>query len=334
MLAVVTGGPTAADVRIGELPQPIPNDGEVLVRVEAAGMNPYDLSLTTGFPTVTHLALPPGRDLAGTVVDGPPGLRGTRVWATGGELGRARPGFHAEFAVLPAQSVRPIPEELTMLEAGTIGVAYSTAWWALVDAGGIVPLRHGASGASAQDRPRVIVTGAAGAVGGAAVLLARWLGARRVWGLDHNTPQLESVAAAADVVTGDIDNLITTAQAEGGATVCLDTIGGSMLDTLLPAMAPAGRITVISTPGDGRAEFDLRRFYRDGLVLYGVNGGHHDVLEGARVLEAMTVGFADGSLVAPFITGTYPLEDATNAYQRLAQRQRGKLVFVRKTEDV
>jgi len=142
------------------------------------------------------------------------------------------------------------------------------------------------------------------------------------------------VAAAADLLTADIDALIAVAQANGRATVCLDTIGGPTLDRLLPAMAPAGRIMVISTPGDGRAEFDLRRFYRDGLALHGVNGGHHDVLDGARVLQAMTPGFADGSLRAPFIAGTYPPQDATNAYQQLEQRQRGKLVLVRKEQGV
>jgi NADPH2:quinone reductase len=325
MLAVMCGGAEPEDVSVSDLALPIPHSGEALVRVDAAGLNPYDLSLTTGLPPRTRLAMPPGRDLAGTVVEGPNALVGKRVWATGGEFGRRRPGFHADYVVLPVEALTCIPAQLTAEQAATVGVAFSTAWWALVE---ISPLR-GVGGAQSARRPlrqqRVIITGAAGSVGGAAVQLARWLGAQQLWALgrEGQTPP----AGPTDGFFTDPDDLAQAAQEHGGATMCLDVVGGAMFDALLPAMSRGGRLAVIASPGAGRADFDLRRFYRNELALHGVSTGARDVYQNARLLRHLAPGFADGSLQPLPVTATFLLTEAPHAYQQLADHPPGKIVF-------
>lgn len=327
MLAVMYGGQEPQDVMVDESPMPSTNGDEALVRVDAAGLNPYDLSLT-GLPVSTRLAMPPGRDLAGTVIEGPAALLGKRVRATGGEFGKRRPGFHAEFVALPTEALTCIPAQLTAEQAATVGVAFTTAWWALI----AISPRPGVGGAPSARRPlrqeRVIITGAAGSVGGAAVQLARWLGAAHLWALGREGQ--DPPAGPTDGFFTDPDQLAQVAQKDGGATMCLDVVGGPMLDALLPAMCRGGRLAVISSPGDGYANFDLRRFYRDELTLHGVSTGARDVYQNARVLRHLAPGFADGSLRPLRITASYPLTEASRAYRELADHPPGKIVFTPK----
>src|SRR5689334_11294973 len=135
MLAVKRGGASVGHVAVGEAAEPRPGDGDVLIRMEAAAMNPHDLGITTRHAEPVDLDQIPGRDLVGIVEEGPRSLVGTRVWATGGELGSSRNGFQAELVTLPAAAVRPVPKGLTPEDAATVGVAYTTAWYALVELG-------------------------------------------------------------------------------------------------------------------------------------------------------------------------------------------------------
>ena len=93
----------------------------------------------------TTLPRTPGRDFAGVVADGPAELLRTEVWGTGGDIGFTRDGSHAEYLLLPSEAVRQKPRSLSLIEAGSIGLTYITAWLAIVDAhsfGGRDVARH------------------------------------------------------------------------------------------------------------------------------------------------------------------------------------------------
>src|SRR5579863_6334545 len=125
------------DLKVSDVPVPIPKPGEVLVKVEAAGINPSDLLSVQGrFP---HAVLPRivGRDFAGTVVEGPAESKGKKVWGSGGDLGIDRDGTHGEYLVIPHQAAALRPANVSAEQAAAIGVPFVTAYSALITLGGL-----------------------------------------------------------------------------------------------------------------------------------------------------------------------------------------------------
>ena len=109
-------------LHIEEVPDPVPQPDEVLVRVHAASINPSDVKNVQGKFPQTSLPRIPGRDLAGVVVAGNEGMIGQEVWASGGDIGFIRDGSHAEFIALPRRGARLKPKSLSMVEAGRVVV--------------------------------------------------------------------------------------------------------------------------------------------------------------------------------------------------------------------
>src|SRR5208283_3551985 len=108
-------------LRIEEVPIPAPGQGEALVRVKAAAINPSDVGDVAGRFKKTTLPRTPGRDFAGVVVEGKQ-HEGKEVWGTGPDLGIVRDGSHAEYVLVPADTLSPKPKSLSMPEAAAIGV--------------------------------------------------------------------------------------------------------------------------------------------------------------------------------------------------------------------
>jgi NADPH:quinone reductase-like Zn-dependent oxidoreductase len=105
-----------------ERPTPMPADGEVLVEIKAAGLNPSDVKNVLGFfPAYTTPPRIPGRDFAGVVRQGPPDMVGKRVFGTGLGLGFSQDGTHAQFLTLPAAGCAEIPETLSFAQAAASG---------------------------------------------------------------------------------------------------------------------------------------------------------------------------------------------------------------------
>jgi NADPH:quinone reductase len=316
MRAVRRGGARPEHVGVESVDRPEPGPSEVLVRVEAASINPFDLSVVLGHDSPVELPRTPGRDLAGVVESGPPELVGRPVWATGGELGTRRDGFQAEYAVLPVDGVRARPAGLNPDQAASVGVAFTTAWYALVEAGQL------------QLGDRVLVTGGAGAVGTAAIQLARWAGVVQVQALVLDAAEADVARDAGATMIAQDPARLAEGAAQGRPTLCLDTVGGPVLNAVVSAMEPGGRILNISTTGDGSVTIDLRAFYRAGLTLRGVATGAFDVVQDARILEVLGRGFEEGALRPPRIAVTLPLERASEAYGLVAGgRPPGKVVL-------
>jgi NADPH:quinone reductase len=106
------------DLRIEEVPQPTPESGELLVQVKAAAVNPSDIKNVQGKMHETTVPRIPGRDFAGTIVEGPAEVLGQSVFGSGGNLGFGRDGSHAEFVAIPAAAVIPSPVETFSLDEG------------------------------------------------------------------------------------------------------------------------------------------------------------------------------------------------------------------------
>ncbi|HEY0780602.1 MAG TPA: zinc-binding alcohol dehydrogenase family protein [Gemmatirosa sp.] len=294
--------------------------GEVRVEIEAAGINPSDVVSAEGrFP---HAPLPRvlGRDFAGRVIEGPAELVGAAVWGSGGDLGISRDGTHAEQVVLPADAVARRPARLSAEEAAAVGVPFVTAWTALVDVGRL------AGGES------VIISGAAGAVGRAAVEIAAARGARVV-ALVRNAGEesrldRSKVAAVAHSDRNDLADVVRETTRGRGADLALNGIGGAVFQPLLDALAEGGRMALYSAIGGREVTLDVLAFYRRRLQLLGVNTAAVNAAAAARILTELAPLFDDGTLRPLPVAERYPLSKAAEAYGRVARGGAGKVVLV------
>ncbi len=303
-------------VEVREHPDPQPGHGQIRVRVRAAGLNAADLMQVEG-----HYPAPPGwppdilgMELAGEVdAVGPAATRfavGDRVMAVVGG------GGQAELVVLHEREAMPVPDRVPWEEAGGLPEVFTTAHDALFTQAGLSPGEH------------LLVNGAAGGVGTAAVQLGVTAGARV-------TASVRSVERRPDVVAlgGDVE-VIDPADAgdHGPYNVVLELVGAPNLPTDLAALATGGRISVIGTGGGSRAEVNL------GLLMRARGRIHGSTLR-ARPLEAKAAAarameahvlplFAAGRLRVP-VCAVVPLDDAAAAYERFAAGSKfGKVVLV------
>jgi NADPH:quinone reductase len=300
-----------SELRPTEVPRPEPEEDEVLVEVHAAAVNRSDVLNARGSFPFTTLPRIPGRDFAGVVVEGPQDLLGTEVWGTGGgDLGFIRDGSHARYLAVPGDAVAPKSAALSLEEAAASGLAYVTAGSALIELGGIAP------------GETVLVTGAAGGVGSAAVMISRWKGARVIGAIKDSSERARAEQAGVEVIVDtsreEISEAVLAATDGGGAHLVLDAVGGTVFESALGSLGAKGRMVVISTTPDTRqVSFDLLDFYRKGLRLSGLMTSFLDARGCAAVLRNLRPGFDEGALRAPTIAERYPLEQAGNAYARV-----------------
>jgi NADPH2:quinone reductase len=294
-----------------EVSRPDPAEGEVLLEVHAAAVNRSDVLNARGSFPFTTLPRIPGRDFAGVVVEGPQDLVQTEVWGTGGgELGFVRDGSHARYLAVSENAVAPISSTLSLVEAGASGLAYVTAGSALVELGD----------ASAQET--ILVTGAAGGVGSAAVMIARWKGARVIGAIKDESERARAERAGVEVIIDTSREEVTDAAMAAtdgrGVDLVLDAVGGSLFEPALNSVGENGRMVVITTtPDEQRVSFNLFDFYRKGLRLFGLMTSFLDAEGSAAVLRDLRPGFDEGALRAPAIAERYPLEQAGTAYARV-----------------
>ena len=296
-----------AHLALAECPAPLPGAGEVLVRVKAAGLNRSDVSNVMGGHPYTTLPRTPGRDFAGVVESGPAALAGKGVWGTGKELGFTRDGSHADYLIAPAEGVALKPERLSFAEAASCGVPYTTAWHAL---------------ATAERGTKVLVIGAAGAVGVAATHLARLRGAE-VIGAVRRTEQ-----AALLEKRGFRSLLLAEAKPIAGSFDLIFDTTGYWLAASIGALARFGRVVVIFSPGDGRQSVPVRELYRRGASIAGVNSLLYSCVDCARLLSELRPHFESGALAPPDALEERSLDRGVEAYAALKGGDKGKMVLV------
>ena len=227
-------------LRVAEVPPPRPGPGEVLVEVHMAPVNYVDLLVVGG----TYQSLParpfiPGKGPAGVVAAVGAGVAAPRVGDR--VLAMAEEGGYAELVALRADQCYRLPPRMSFPEAASLSLVYDTAWFALRERGRMAP------------GETVLVLGASGGVGHAAVQLGRALGARVLAGISHAERAAAVRAAGAEAVIDlSSENLRETlreqvwAATDGrGADVILDPLGGDVLAAALRALAWCGRLVVI-----------------------------------------------------------------------------------------
>lgn len=295
-----------AALSVVDVPVPTPAPGEVLVQVHAAGLNPSDVKNVLGRFPYTTLPRIPGRDFSGVVVEGPQALVGKAVWGTGKDLGFYRDGAHAGYLTLPADGVALKPESLSFVQAASLGVPYTTAWDALQRSGVGIDTR-------------LLVIGANGAVGTAALALAKVLGAR-VLAAVRRVEQVKALAQQGieAVLLGEPEALAAQVNGifAGGAEVIFDTTG-HWLPAAVPALAVFGRLAIIAAPLDGHVQLPALALYRKGGSLIGVNSLLYNCAECARMLETFGQYFDQGLLPVPDDLEETALVDGLGAYAKV-----------------
>jgi NADPH:quinone reductase-like Zn-dependent oxidoreductase len=218
--------------------------------------------------------------------------------------------------------VVPKSDALSLEEAAASGLAYVTAGSALVELGSV----------SAGET--IFVTGAAGGVGSAAVMIARWKGARVIGAIKDESERAMAMRAGVEVIVDtsreEVTDAVLAATDGGGADLVLDAVGGPLFEPALNSLGEKGRMVVITTtPGKQHVSFNLLDFYRKGLRLFGLMTSLLDAEGSAAVLRNLGRGFDEGVLRAPAIAERYPLEQAGMAYARVASSEvAGRVLLV------
>jgi NADPH:quinone reductase-like Zn-dependent oxidoreductase len=302
-----------------DVPAPVPSSGEMLVRVKAAAINPSDVKNVLGKMHETTVPRTPGRDFAGIVTEGPDSWKGKSVFGSGGNLGFGRDGSHAEFVTVPTNGLLPLPRGLTFAQAAGVGVAYLTAWAAMVNAADIQP------------GETILILGTNGAVGGAAARIAHSLGAR-VLGVVRKGADIPAVGVIPVDAWIDLEKTELPAGARAltngrGAEVVFDVVGGPMFEKCLAALAPRGRQIAISSAPDPRVSLNLVDFYHNESRLLGVDSLKLSFEEAAEILRKLTPGLESGIYPAP-TSQEFPLEEGPRLYREIsAGTVRGKIVL-------
>jgi len=286
---------------IEEIGKPTPGPGETLVQVQAAGINPSDISNVAGKFKATTLPRVPGRDFAGIALGGP--WNGRTVWGSVPGFGIARDGSHAEYAVVPDEALSIAPPNLLPQQAAAVGVPFTTAWGALMIA------------AELQPGEAVLITGAAGSVGRAATQIALWKGARVIGGTLNGAavPGLPLVVDTAN----DMPTHVFALTEGKGADIVFDTVGGSVFEPSLKSLGRGGRQVAISSPKEPRVSLNLIDFYHNESRLIGFDSYAFSYREAAGILDQLRTGFESGALIAPQVK-TVDFENAIDAYKASA----------------
>jgi NADPH:quinone reductase-like Zn-dependent oxidoreductase len=308
-------------LRIEEVAAPAPPAGAVRVRVRAAALNFPDLLLLANrYQISVPLPFTPGSELAGEVIECGPGTGG---FAPGERVyGATLAGAFAEEITLPAAALSCIPDGVDFATAAAFGVAYTTAWGALVSA---AALRPGET---------LLVLGAAGGVGLAALEIGRECGARVVAAASSERKRAlclaKGAAAALDSAPEGLRERVHEAAGKGGVDVVFDPVGGAASEPALRSLAPGGRHAVVGFASGEIPRIPanlllLRNARLVGFEIAGWQRAHPEALREAR--ETLHAWLAAGR-IAPHVGGRFPLERVADALRQLAERRAlGKLVI-------
>lgn len=323
MTAIEIAGPGGPEVlRAVERPVPRPSAGEVLVRVDAAGVNRPDVLQRLGtYPPPPGASDIPGLEIAGTIVsvhsDASRWHPGDRICAL------VAGGGYAEYCTAPAVQCLPIPEGMDAVPAAAIPETFFTVWTNLFQRGGLRP------------GERVLVHGGTSGIGTTAIQLAHASGAVvfATAGSDLKTAACRRLGAAVAINyhTEDFADAIRRETSGAGVDVILDIIGGDYFGRNLECLAMNGRLVQVGLLGGGRAQIDLSRLLHRRLTITGSTLRARTVEEKgalARDVEANVWPLLAAGRVAPIIDRTFPLTAAAEAHRRMESSEHiGKIVL-------
>jgi NADPH2:quinone reductase len=313
-------------LKVVDIPSPEPADGEVLIKMTAAAVNPFDNTCRRGWVAAVPAGMVQGNEGCGVVIgEGTEALPpGTRVMMVG-TYGFARPGTWQEFVTAgPTEAVR-VPDNLSDVEAAAVPVAYLAAQLALVHGVGLTP------GMS------ILIPGVGGSVGNAAIQLARVHGAGRII---TSAGRAEKAEHARALGYEDVIDLSQESLSEGvmrltdgkGVDVALDSVGGAITGEALKSLSPGGRLIHMGYPAG--TELAVNSL----ALIWGPQGTGSTSIHGFNIYfqapeafgaawEVVLPLLAAGK-VTPQVARTYPLEQAGEATRHLTEdRPFGKVVL-------
>ena len=292
---------------------------EVLIEIKAAAVNPSDVKAATGLMAYAVFPRTPGRDYAGTVIDGPADMIGRQVFGSSGDLGIRRDGTHATHLVVEADAVVEKPKNLSWEEAAGIGVPFVTAMEGFRRAG--LPKRD----------ETVLVMGVNGKVGQAAVQIASWRGARVVGVVRKAEPYEGHANSAVEVIDASVvDVAARTRELTGGkgADIVFNTVGDPYFQAAGQSLTLRGRQILIAAIKP-IVPFNILEFYRGQHAYVGIDTLALSSSATGAVLRELAPGFASGHL-KPFPiseAAIYPLEHAKRAFVAVAGSSRDRVIL-------
>ena len=314
------GGPEV--LRLEEVPKPQPNGRQVLVRIHAIGVNPVETYIRAGtYARLPELPYTPGNDGAGVIeeIGDPvtPFKPGDRVYIAG-----SISGTYAEFALCKTEQVHRLPINTSFAQGAAMGTAYATAYRGLFQR------------ADAKPGETVLVHGASGGVGTAAVQMAR-AGGLRVFGTagTDNGRKLAREQGAQEVFdhhAPDHFEQIMKATGGRGVDVIVELLANVNLGKDLTILAKGGRVVVIGSRG--RVEIDPRDTMQRDADIRGMGMPNTPPAELASIHAALVAGLENGTL-RPVIGKEFPLAEAVQAHRAVTEPgAMGKIVLVTGTE--
>ncbi|MBV8844105.1 MAG: NAD(P)H-quinone oxidoreductase [Bryobacterales bacterium] len=303
------GGPEV--LKIAEAPVPTPGEGEVLIKVQAAGVNRADISqrqgryaLRPGMPSIL------GLEVAGTIAGLGPGV--TR-WKEGDDIcALLTGGGYAEYVVTPAPQCLPVPKGVSVIEAASLPETFFTVWLDVFD---LCHLRSGES---------LLVHGGSSGIGITAIQLAHTLGSR-VFVTAGSQAKCEACTAlgaeaAIDYRSTDFEEAIQNLTTGRGVDVILDMVGGSYTIKNIRSLAPLGRLVFINFMESSRGEIDIALVMGRQLTITG-SGLRPQTVERkgqiAEKLEKIAWPLIEGAKIKPVIDTVYTLEQVAEAHRRM-----------------
>jgi NADPH:quinone reductase-like Zn-dependent oxidoreductase len=347
MKAVTFHAPGGLDVlRYEEVPTPEPGPGQVLVRVAAAALNHLDLIVRGRGPNNLPLPHVGGADGAGVIAavgagagrgtggETPPLQVGARIvinpglscggcrycrageqslCASFGILGRDAHGTLAEYVVVPAENVYPLPADLSFVEAAAAPLTMMTAWRMLV------------TQAQVRAGERVLVVGAGGGVATAAIQIARLLGATVIATTGGAEKVRRACEIGAEVVfdyrTANVVDEVRQATAGDGVDVVVDSVGAATFESSIECLGKGGRLVTCGASTAPLTQLDIRNLWRKQISLHGSTMANDQEFRTVMALLA-------ASKLRPVVDRVYPLSEAAAAQAHLeSASQFGKVVL-------
>jgi putative PIG3 family NAD(P)H quinone oxidoreductase len=319
-IAVRGGKGPAQNLEPIRIPRPEPGPGQILIAVRAAGVNRPDVIQRLGY-----YPPPPGApDTIGLEVAGEVAAvgAGAERW-TGGEKVTAllSGGGYAEYAVVDARHALPVPAGLGFVEAASLPETVFTVWANVFDIG---QLKAGET---------CLIHGATSGIGVTTIQMAKAAGAKVIATGRGADKAAQARSLGADkAIDASAEDWEAAVQAEGGADVILDMVGGGYAPRNIAVLKPFGRLVMIATLGGAKAEIDLSQVMRKRLVLTGSTlrpRPADDKARLARAVEATVWPWIAAGKLKPVIDTTFPLAEAAKAHARIeADDHFGKIVLV------
>lgn len=313
------GGPEV--LHLQEVPKLEVKPGHLLVRVKAAGVNYIDTMRRRGMlPVLPKVPYVPGIEVCGVIEAVGEGVTS---WEVGQRvMGCVSGGGYAEYALVPADALMPVPENLSDPEGAAVPINWLTAYFALVHAGQV------------QAGMKVLIHAAAGGVGTAAVQIAKLLGATvfATVGTDEKVALVRKIGA--DVVINytreDFEALVRERTGGKGIHVVLESVGGEVVLKSLRCLRPHGRLVIYGHASGQPARLPAEEILWGNIIVVGVMLGFYlqDKLKAREGMERVLHWLRLG-VVRPIVGEVHPLAEAGKAQHRLETRQTvGKVVLV------